>query len=207
MLKAIDVNKIDPSPFQIRKSRDEGKLKELGASIVRDSQIGPIVVRRNGGMNYELIVGHRRVEAVREYTKMKTILALIIKVDDLQARRISAAENLQREDLSAVETIEAIVEIVDAELIADKEYASMGKKPQVRVKALLGKLDSMRRTKDRGYNVSEEIRNTSHKFMGRVERKFKYLPKSLKWRSFHENDLPIVMDFAKMSKMCRFRMA
>jgi ParB-like chromosome segregation protein Spo0J len=49
MLKAIDVSKIDPSPFQIRKHRDEGKLKELGASIERDSQIEPIVVRRNGG--------------------------------------------------------------------------------------------------------------------------------------------------------------
>ena len=105
MLKAIDVNKIDPSPFQIRQYRDEGKLKELGASIEREGQIEPIVVRLNGGSRYELIVGHRRVEAVREYTKMNTILALIIEVDDLQARRISAAENLQREDLSAIETI------------------------------------------------------------------------------------------------------
>jgi len=42
---------------------------------------------------------------------------------NLQARRISAAENLQREDLSAIEAIEAIVEIVDTELIEDKEYA------------------------------------------------------------------------------------
>jgi ParB/RepB/Spo0J family partition protein len=91
MLKEIDINKIDPSPFQTRKSRDEGKLKELGASIERDSQIEPIVVRPNGGRHYQLIVGHRRVEAVREYTKMKTILARIIKVDDLQARRMSAA--------------------------------------------------------------------------------------------------------------------
>ena len=40
---------------------------------------------------------------------------------------MSAAENLQRQDLSAIETIEAIVEILDAELIKDKEYASMGK--------------------------------------------------------------------------------
>ena len=44
---------------------------------------------------------------------------------------ISAAENLQREDLSAIEAIEAIVEIVDTELIEDKEYASMGKTLQI----------------------------------------------------------------------------
>jgi ParB-like chromosome segregation protein Spo0J len=48
-----------------------------------------------------------------------------------------AAENLQREDLSAIEEVEAIVEIVDAELIENKEYALMGKNPANRVKALL----------------------------------------------------------------------
>ncbi len=197
MLKAIDINKIDPSPFQIRKSRDEGKLKELGASIERDSQIEPIVVRRNGGSHYQLIVGHRRVEAVREYTKMKTILARIIKADDLQARRISAAENLQREDLSAVETIEAIVEIVDAELIEDKEYALMGKKPAYRVKALLGKLRSNKRNKERGYNSNKDLIGTSHRFVRRVEKIFKYLPKPLKWQSFYVHDLPIVMDICE----------
>ena len=166
-------------------------------SIEQDGQIEPIVVRRNGGRHYELIVGHRRVEAVRKYTKMNTILARIVEVDDLQAMRMSTAENLQREDLSAIEIIEAIVKIVDAELIKDREYASMGKKPADRVKVLLGKLDSMRRSKERGYNVNEELRQTSHKFMGRVGKIFKNLPKSLEWRSFYVNDLPILGDICK----------
>ena len=77
---------------------------------------------------------------------METIQAQIVIAGDLQARRISAAENLQREDLSAIEAIEAIVEIVDAELIEDKEYASMGKAPIDRLKTLLDKLDSVRRS-------------------------------------------------------------
>jgi len=55
-------------------------------------------------------------------------------------RRMSAAENLQRQDLSAIETIEAIVEILDAKLSEDKEYASMGKNPADRVKTLLENL-------------------------------------------------------------------
>ena len=197
MLKAIDVNKIDLSPFQIRQYRDEGKLKELGASIEREGQIELIVVRRNGGVNYELIVGHRRVEAVRKYTKMNTILARIVEVDDLQAMCMSAAENFQREDLSAIEIIEAIVKIVDAELIKDKEYASMGKKPADRLKVLLGKLRSMRRTEERGYNVNEELSHTSHRFMRRVEKIFKNLPKPLKWHSFYVNDLPILGDICE----------
>ena len=195
MLKAINVNKIDPSPFQIRQYRDEGKLKELGASIEREGQIEPIVVRRNGGVNYELIVGHRRVEAVRKYTKMNTIQALIIEVDDLQARRISAAENLQREDLSVIEIIEAIVEIVDAELIEDKEYASMGKNPANRVKNLLGRLDSMRRCKERGYRVKGKTRQTSNTYVGRVDKIFKTLPKPMEWLSFLHHSLPILVDF------------
>ena len=104
---------------------------------------------------------------------MNTILARIVEVDDLQAMRMSAAENLQREDLSAIEIIEAIVKIVDAELIKDKEYASMGKKPVDRVKALLGKLKSVMRIEERGYNVCKELRQTSNKFIRRVEKIFK----------------------------------
>jgi hypothetical protein len=65
------------------------------------------------------------------------------------------------------------------------------------VKELLGKLDSMRRNKERGYRANEEIRHTSHKFMGRVEKIFNNLPKSLEWQSFYNNDIPLLIDFCK----------
>jgi len=128
---------------------------------------------------------------------MKTIPAQIVKATDLEARRISAAENVQREDLSAIETIEGVVEMVDADLIEDKEYASMGKNPADRVKALLGKLKASRRGKERGYNPSRELSHTAHKFMRRVEQIFKNLPKRLEWLSFLNNDLPLVIDFCE----------
>jgi hypothetical protein len=51
--------------------------------------------------------------------------------------------------------------------------------------------------KERGYKVSEEIRQTSNKFIGRVEKIFKNLPKSLEWRSFYNHDLPLVVDFCE----------
>ncbi len=111
------------------------------------------MVRRKG-RRYEIIAGEKRFRAVRDFTNLKTLPALIIKTDDLEARRISAAENLQREDLSAIEMIEAIVEIVDAELSKDKEYASMGKKPADRVKRLLGRLHSITISKNRGSKIS-----------------------------------------------------
>ena len=194
--RVIDLRKVDPSPYQLRRHFDEDKLKELAASIQREGLIEPIVVRPKND-RYELIAGERRFRAVRDYTGMKTIQAQIVKASELQARRISAAENLQREDLSAIETIEAVVEIVDAELIEDQEYPSMGKNPADRVKTLLGKLDSVRRTQERGSSVSRQSKVLSHKFMGQVEKIFKNLPKPLEWRSFYNNDLPLLIDFCE----------
>jgi len=128
---------------------------------------------------------------------LETIHAQVVRVNDLQARRIFAAENMQREDLSSIEIIEAIVEIVDAEMIEDKEYATMGKTPAGRVKTLLDKLDSARRSKDRGYEISDQATMTSHKFMGRVEQMLRNLPKPLEWRSFYNNDLPLLIAFCE----------
>jgi len=51
--------------------------------------------------------------------------------------------------------------------------------------------------KERGYKVSEEIRQTSNKFIGRGEENFKNPPKSLEWCSFYNNGLPLVVDFCK----------
>ena len=91
----IDLKNVDPSPYQLRKYFDEHKLKELAASILREGLIEPIVVRPKGRC-YEVISGERRLRAVRDYTEINTISAQIVKATDLQARRISAAENLQK---------------------------------------------------------------------------------------------------------------
>ncbi len=113
------------------------KLKELAATIQREGLIGPIMVRPNGG-RYEHIAGERRLRAVRDYTQIKTIAARVVKANDLEARRISAAENLHREDLSAIETIEGTVEMVDAELIEvlsirDRKTEVRGRSQGIRV--------------------------------------------------------------------------
>ena len=95
---------------------------------------------------------------------MGTIEAQIVIANDLQARRISAAENLQREDLSAIETIEAIVEIVNVELIEDVEYSSTGRTPVDGVKAVLGRLHSIISNKNRGSQVSKKAELILSKF-------------------------------------------
>ena len=110
----------------LRKPDFGNRKPELGSGRERSELSSPIIVcpieKRN-----QLIAGERRLRAARDYIEMETIEAQIVVANDLQARRISAAENLQREDLSAIEAIEAIVEIVDAELIGDKEYTHLSK--------------------------------------------------------------------------------
>ena len=201
-LIVVDVHKIKPSPYQVRKFFDEGKKKGLAQSIQQDGLIHPIMIRRNNG-SPEMIAGERRVQAIRDYTEIKAVPAQVVQAGDLKARRMSAAENFQREDLTAIESVEAIVELVDvdliedAQLIEDKQYASMGKSPADRVKALLGKLNAMGRIKERGYKPSRELIDTAHNFVRRVEEIFKNLPKPVEWLSFLNNDLPILMDISE----------
>ena len=89
------------------------------------------------------------------------------------------------------------MEIVDAELIEDDQYPSMGNTPVNRVQKLLGKLHSIKSSKIRGSKVSSEGEALLHKFMQQVEKIFKTLPKPSKWHSFYNNELPLVIDFSK----------
>lgn len=89
------------------------------------------------------------------------------------------------------------MEIVDAELIKDKEYSAMGKNPAGRVKTLLGKLHSITCSKNRGSQVSKEAEQLLNKFVQQVEKIFKNLPKPLDWLSFLNHDLPFVIDLCK----------
>ena len=75
--------------------------------------------------------------------------------------------------------------------------SSMGKLSMDRVRTLLRKLDSVRRSEERRSKITEEAKDLSHKFMGQVEQIFKKLPKPLEWRSFYNNDLPLLMDFCE----------
>jgi len=136
---------------------------------------------------------------------MTNIQAKIADIDDLQARRISAAENLLREDLSAIESIEATIEIIDVEMGKDPEYLTVGKTPLERVHKLLSKLDSIRVSKDRGSHISKEAEALLHKFVQQVESILKNLPKPLKWPSFLLNDLILLTDipFNNSSRLCK----
>ena len=92
--------------------------------------------------------------------------------------------------MSTIETIE----IFDVEMGKEPEYLTVGKTPLERVHKLLSKLDSIRRSKERGSVVSELEKDLSNKYVGQVESIFKNLPKPLKWQSFLMHDLILLTD-------------
>ena len=97
---------IYPNPNQPRKDFDQSALEELAMSIREKGVITPITVRDTDS-GYELIAGERRWRASKKLRK-KRIPAYIIKVkDDADILEISLIENIQREDLNALEEAEA----------------------------------------------------------------------------------------------------
>jgi len=173
-MQEIEISKISSSPYQNRK-KFHG-IDELAESLQRDGLIHPVVVREVDG-NYELVVGERRLKATATFKE--TITAIVKDYTNLEARRVVAAENMQRDNPSAIEEVEAIIGMVDAELFKNAEYVEFADTPQKRVKYLLGKLDSDRR------NNTEFF---THKFMGKIESIFTQLPRKKEWRSFYVND-------------------
>ena len=78
----IDIKKIDPSPYQHHKYFDENSLRELGASIVQDGLIEPIILRSQQKGRFQVIAGERRLRAIKDYMDMTNIQAKIADVDD-----------------------------------------------------------------------------------------------------------------------------
>lgn len=102
----IDVGQIEPNPHQPRRAFSEESLEELGQSILDHGLMQPIVVRRVGRetdeVRYELIAGERRWRAsVR--AGLSKIKAIVMDVADIDSAQLALIENIQREDLNAVE--------------------------------------------------------------------------------------------------------
>jgi ParB family chromosome partitioning protein len=101
-IKNLPVEDINPGRFQPRKNFDEGKLLELTNSIKNHGVLSPILVREVGLNKYEVIAGERRLRASKN-AGLKTIPTLINQKQDKDALESALIENLQREDLNAVE--------------------------------------------------------------------------------------------------------
>ena len=101
-VKEVSINNISAGRFQPRSNFDEGKLLELTDSIKNHGVISPILVREMGLNKYEVIAGERRLRASKK-AGLTTIPCLIDQKKDQDALESALIENLQREDLNAVE--------------------------------------------------------------------------------------------------------
>jgi ParB family chromosome partitioning protein len=101
-IKEVDLKDINPGRFQPRTNFDSEKLSELTNSIKNHGVISPILVREVGLNKYEVIAGERRLRASKA-ANLKTIPCIIDQKKDQDALESALIENLQREDLNAVE--------------------------------------------------------------------------------------------------------
>ena len=101
-LNEVEISMIEPNPNQPRREFDEDALQELATSIRELGIIQPITVRKKEGSKYQIIAGERRWRA-SQLAGLTTLPAYIVTVEDQNAMEMALVENIQREDLNAIE--------------------------------------------------------------------------------------------------------
>ena len=117
----LNINENKPNRSQPRLDFDDESIKALSSSIKENGLIHPIVVRKMDD-GYEIIAGERRFRASSMLGK-DTIEAIIIDSDDNESANLALIENMQREDLSAIEEALAIEKIMKTNHITQFEIA------------------------------------------------------------------------------------
>lgn len=123
----VPVERIVPNRYQPRQIFDEEKIKELAESIRSYGLLQPIVVRPIEEGMYEIIAGERRFRALKFNGTAETEV-IVKQMNDKETAAIALIENIQRENLSAVEEAEAYKKLLDLDGITQQDLAtSLGK--------------------------------------------------------------------------------
>ena len=117
----IPLKDLRPNPYQPRKTFDEQSIDELAASIKEHGVIQPIIVR-NALRGYEIIAGERRFRASQKIG-LEKIPAVVRDFTDQQVMEIALIENVQREDLNAIEIASAYQQLVEKFSYTQEELA------------------------------------------------------------------------------------
>ena len=122
----LKINEVEPNINQPRKDFDKDKLDELAESIKEHGVIQPIIVTKVDDY-YQIIAGERRWRASKQ-AGLKTIPAIVRTYDDKKKREIALIENIQRQNLNALETAQAIRELMDEHHLTQEEISkTLGK--------------------------------------------------------------------------------
>ncbi len=123
----IDISKIELNPFQPRVEFNKESLEELKLSIIEHGVVQPITVRKLSKNKFQLISGERRLRASK-LAGIKKIIAFVRDTNDQEMLEIALIENIQREDLNAIEIAVSYQRLIDeCNLTQDKLGDRVGK--------------------------------------------------------------------------------
>ena len=122
-VRELPIDEIQPNPFQPRKRFDKSKLEELAESIRQHGIVQPLVVRLQDS-GYELVVGQRRLQAAR-LIGLETVPVIVNALEDIEMVQVALIENLQREDLNAIEEAEAYNQLIEEFGMTQEELAKV----------------------------------------------------------------------------------
>ena len=143
----ISLDELRSNPYQPRKVFDEDKLQELADSIREHGVFQPIIVKKSAVKGYEIIAGERRVKASK-MVGLSSIPAIVRDFSDEEMMEIALLENLQREDLNAIEEATAYKALLDSLNITQEELAAKLGKSRSHITNMLGLIDLPEEVKD-----------------------------------------------------------
>ena len=135
----VKLDELRPNPYQPRKVFDEKALQELADSIKEHGVFQPIIVKKSI-KGYEIIAGERRVKASR-MAGLTEIPAIIKDFNDTQMMEIALLENLQREDLTAIEEANAYKKLIETLSLTQEELGKRLGKSRSHITNMLGLLN------------------------------------------------------------------
>ena len=119
----LPIYRVEPDPDQPRKDFDPEALAELAESITEHGIIQPLTVRETKNGYYQIIAGERRWRAAR-LAKLSEVPAIVMEADDKKAMELALIENLQRQDLNAVEEAMGYRGLMDDHGLTQEEAAA-----------------------------------------------------------------------------------
>ena len=134
----VNISELRPNPYQPRKVFDKDALVELAKSIKEHGVFQPIIIKKSI-KGYEIIAGERRVRASK-MAGVDKVPAIIRNLNDEQMMEIALLENLQRENLSAIEEAKAYKSLIDNLHLTQEQLSEKVGKSRSHVTNILGLL-------------------------------------------------------------------
>ncbi len=131
-ISEVPIDQIEANPNQPRRDFDDASLQELANSLRQIGIIQPITLRQTGTDRYQIVAGERRWRAAR-MAGIDTIPAYIRTIDDEQVMEMALIENIQREDLNAIEIALAYAHLLESEGMTQEKVSERVGKSRVAV--------------------------------------------------------------------------